>query len=129
MDNNIDKKIEVLFIDDDKWTCDLVKEHVLKINANFTFMMSAPEGLGLLKSNNFDIAFIDFRLDGFCADAILFAIKDLTLKTKIYLLTGYDKKYIIEKLDDLKSVVVDVISKTDIITNIQNVLDSAIEKK
>lgn len=125
--NEDSKTLKVLFVDDDMWTCDLVKECFSKSDFYFTFVNHAAEGLAALKSNTFDVAFLDFMLDGFYADAILFSLRKVDIKTKVYLITGHRRDDILDRIGVLKSTIVEVISKKDLITNIEQVLKTKIK--
>lgn len=105
--------MKILFIDDDKWTLDLInilfeEDEGIEIKTALT----AADGLMLLLDGSFDYAFIDFKLDGsFTASTIVYSLREKKIKTKIYILSGYEEVDIITKINPVKDLIAGILKK------------------
>lgn len=103
------KNLKLLIIDDDEWVRDSLCWYFECEGCNILALETAEEGLKVLKKQDFDIIFIDYRLPGINGIEFIKRIQKKHPKALKILITAYGRKEVI--LEARKAGVQDYIAK------------------
>jgi len=106
----MDKK-RILLIDDDKELCEELGELLESEGFSATCVTNAAKGEALIKTGNFDIVIMDYKMTGLTGVDILKKLKNKNIKSNIILVSGrpFIEKTLVE--EDLEGMVRYVITK------------------
>ncbi|MBN1635970.1 MAG: diguanylate cyclase [Deltaproteobacteria bacterium] len=80
---------EVLVVDDQRETLDLITDYLNEKGFEVISVVSGEEALGLLQEKNFQIAIIDLHLPGLNGTELLKTIKKIKPSIQVIMITGY----------------------------------------
>ena len=79
----------VLIADDEKEIVELLKDRVIAKGHSVNTAYDGKEALELIKSNSYDLIFLDHNMPGLTGLELLRYIKQNNLKPKVVIITGY----------------------------------------
>jgi len=82
----------VLIIDDDRKFCETIKDSLIEKGCRVDFETDAPRAIDMVSQRKYDYVLLDMHLDGVNGLDVLVAIKDITSKVEVILMTGYQKE-------------------------------------
>ncbi len=83
------KDYGILFVDDDKAILDLVHRYLSREGYSVSLADSGRKALDMLKKNDFDIIFTDFKMPEIDGIELLSAIKECRPETEVIIVTGH----------------------------------------
>jgi len=89
---------KILVVDDSKAIRDLLSNVLSFMGFCVAVASNGNEGLHLFLTNSFDLVLTDVQMPGMDGWTLAFHVKDKSLDTPVVLVTGEDKKAIMEKL-------------------------------
>jgi len=119
-----DKKI--LLVDDDEWIRDSLTLYFGTEGCHMVAVETAEEGMELLKQQDYDIIFIDYKLPGM--DGLTFSkkIQEMCPDTKKILITAYKTKEVVSEARRIG--IQDLIDKPFTIDTIEDSLSRLIQR-
>lgn len=88
----------ILIVDDEKAIRDILSEMLFVMGFEVTVAGSGHEGLELFLKNSFDLVLTDLQMPGIDGWTLAFNIKEKSPSTRVVLITGSEKKAVMEKL-------------------------------
>jgi DNA-binding NtrC family response regulator len=80
---------EILFVDDDKMILELVKEYLTAFDYRISIVDNGREALELIKDQDFDVVFTDFKMPDIDGLELLAVIKEYRPETEVIIVTGH----------------------------------------
>lgn len=115
--------MNVLLVEDDEWTANLIKRILYEAGVEHIFSTYRyNEIMHELRSDKYDYAFIDYFLRPIDGINILRLIHTDELKTKIYIMSGYSIEHVKEISHDIEYKIEGYIHKDDMEEKIKKVL-------
>ena len=81
----------ILIVDDEKEMVELLKDRFIAKGHSVNIAYDGKKALELIKSNNYDLIFLDHNMPGLTGLEILRYIKQNNLKPKVAIITGYEE--------------------------------------
>ena len=82
-------KVRILVVDDDGRIGSLFKESLEELGHRVVAVETAPEGLELVKRQDFDLVFLDLKMPGMDGSELFRQIKTVKPKLPVTIITGY----------------------------------------
>lgn len=90
---NIDAKpIKVLLVDDEKNFVEVLFKRLSKRNIDVTKAFSGTEGIQALRSEDFDVAILDLKMEDLDGLEVLKIFKKMYAKMEVIILTGHESE-------------------------------------
>ena len=80
---------DILFVDDDRAILELVHEYLNELGYRIQVTDNGVKALDLIKDQNFDIVFTDFKMPDIDGLELLAAIKEYRPETEVIIITGH----------------------------------------
>jgi DNA-binding response OmpR family regulator len=81
----------ILIVDDEKEIVELLKDRFIVKGYSVNIAYEGKKALELIKSNSYDLIFLDHNMPGLTGLELLRHIKNNNLKPKIAIITGYEE--------------------------------------
>ena len=120
------KKMKILLIDDDEWIRDSLSLFFESKGCHLRALMTAEEGMGALKREDYDIIISDYRLPGMDGLKFFTRISGSHHDTIKILITAFGNEEVISEAKRIG--IEDIIEKPFTTTNIEESLSQLIEK-
>jgi len=82
----------VLIVDDDRNFCETLKDSLIEKGYGVDFEIDAPKAIDMVSQKKYDYVLLDMHLDGVNGLDVLVAIKKITSRIAIILMTGYKRE-------------------------------------
>jgi len=92
MNKTLERKIKLFIVDDDEFSLENISLSFDQNNYEISATGNSEEAINLLKSNTFDIAILDLKLQGTTGLEIIEKTRDEKKLTKYILITGYSEE-------------------------------------
>ena len=120
------KKMKILLIDDDEWIRDSLSLFFESKGCHLRALMTAEEGMGALKREDYDIIISDYRLPGMDGLKFFNRITESHHDTIKILITAFGSEEVISEAKRIG--IEDIIEKPFTTMNIEESLSQLIEK-
>ena len=87
-----DKQIKVLLVDDEKSFVEVLFKRLSKRNIDVTKAFSGTEGIQALRSEDFDVAILDLKMEDLDGLEVLKIFKKMYAKMEVIILTGHESE-------------------------------------
>ena len=87
-----EKQIKVLLVDDEKSFVEVLFKRLSKRNIDVTKAFSGTEGIQALRSEDFDVAILDLKMEDLDGLEVLKIFKKMYAKMEVIILTGHESK-------------------------------------
>ena len=129
--NSVETKVSIIVIDDDKELCSLFKDTLEELGHTITTVNDSSKGLELVKSNDYDLVFLDLKMTGMDGAELFRQIRMAKPNLLVTIITGYPDSNLMTNA--LAHGPLGVMNKpfnsSDIISAINNYLHFGIQKK
>ena len=85
----MDKKTEVLLLDDEPIVCERLQDFLEKRDMAVESFNESPKALERLKEKNFDVVVADLRMEGPTGMDVLKTVRESGYKSEVIIITGY----------------------------------------
>ncbi len=82
-------RAKILIIDDDKIVCEIMSDALMRLGYDVRYAMTLQEGINAVKSDNFDVVFLDVRLPDGNGLLQLPVIQAAPSSPEVIIITGY----------------------------------------
>jgi len=117
----------ILVVDDEKAIRDVLSKFLSVLGFQVTIASNGNDGLHLFLKNSFDLVVTDLQMPGIDGLTLASHIKDTSPKTPVVLLTGEDKKVVMEKIKE--SCVDSVLFKPFRLENFKGTIQKMLAKR
>ena len=83
--------MKILIVDDEKEIVELLKDRVIAKGHSVNTAYDGKEAMELIKSNSYDLIFLDHNMPGLTGLELLRYVKQNNLKPKIAIITAYEE--------------------------------------
>ncbi len=118
---------KILFVDDDSAIRSIVGKYLSKEGYKVSLAESGVEALKLLKDNNFDIVFTDFKMPGINGIELLARIKEYRPEIEVIIVTGHGT--LESAIEAMKTGSYDYLQKPFKLDLLKIIIDRIIEEK
>ena len=87
-----EKQIKVLLVDDEKSFVEVLFKRLSKRNIDVTKAFSGTEGIQALRSEDFDVAILDLKMEDLDGLEVLKIFKKMYAKMEVIILTGHESE-------------------------------------
>ena len=87
-----EKQIKVLLVDDEKSFVEVLFKRLSKRNIDVTKAFSGTEGIRALRSEDFDVAILDLKMEDLDGMEVLKIFKKMYAKMEVIILTGHESE-------------------------------------
>jgi DNA-binding NtrC family response regulator len=87
-----EKQIKVLLVDDEKSFVEVLFKRLSKRNIEVTKAFSGTEGIQALRSEDFDVAILDLKMEDLDGLEVLKIFKKMYAKMEVIILTGHESE-------------------------------------
>jgi DNA-binding NtrC family response regulator len=85
----MDKKIEVLLLDDEPIVCERLQDYLEKREMSVESFYESPKAIDRLGEKTFDVVIADLRMEGPTGIDVLNVVKKGSEKSEVIIITGY----------------------------------------
>jgi DNA-binding NtrC family response regulator len=85
----MDKKIEVLLLDDEPIVCERLQDYLEKREMSVESFYESPKAIDRLNEKTFDVVIADLRMEGPTGIDVLNVVKKGSEKSEVIIITGY----------------------------------------
>lgn len=85
----MDKKIEVLLLDDEPIVCERLQDYLEKREMSVETYFESPKAIDRLNEKSFDVVIADLRMEGPTGIDVLNVVKKGSDKSEVIIITGY----------------------------------------
>jgi DNA-binding NtrC family response regulator len=85
----MDKKIEVLLLDDEPIVCERLQDYLEKREMSVESYYESPKAINRLTEKTFDVVIADLRMEGPTGIDVLNVVKKGSEKSEVIIITGY----------------------------------------
>jgi len=82
----------VLIVDDDRNFCETLRDSLVEKGYSVDFETDAPRAIDMVSQRKYDYVLLDMHLDGVNGLDVLVAMKEITSRIEVILMTGYKKE-------------------------------------
>ena len=118
---------DILFVDDDRAILELVNEYLNEIGYRIQVTDNGVKALDLIKEQNFDIVFTDFKMPDIDGLELLAAIKEYRPQTEVIIVTGHGSME--SAITAMKSGSYDYLQKPFKLDVLKIIIDRIVEEK
>jgi len=118
---------DILFVDDDRAILELVKEYLTELGYRIHVTDNGFKALDLIKDQNFDIVFTDFKMPDIDGLELLAAIKEYRPLTEVIIVTGHGSME--SAISAMKSGSYDYLQKPFKLDVLRIIIDRIVEEK
>ena len=118
---------DILFVDDDRAILELVNEYLAELGYRIHVTDNGVKALGLIKDQNFDIVFTDFKMPDIDGLELLAAIKEYRPQTEVIIVTGHGSME--SAITAMKSGSYDYLQKPFKLDVLKIIIDRIVEEK
>jgi len=121
---------KILIVDDTKAIRDTLSEMLSVMGFEVTVAGSGNEGLSLFPKNSFDLVLTDLQMPDLNGWTLALHVKDKSPNTPVVLITGSEKKKVMEKLKGscVDSVVFKPFTSEDIQETVRTMIDERLRE-
>ncbi|MCP4369223.1 MAG: response regulator [Deltaproteobacteria bacterium] len=91
-ENVHEKKIKLLFVDDEKGFVEVLSKRLNRRNIDVTTAFSGAEGIQTLRKADFDVAVLDMKMEDMDGLEALKIFKKMSSKMEVIILTGHESE-------------------------------------
>jgi len=91
-ENVHEKKIKLLFVDDEKGFVEVLSKRLNRRNIDVTTAFSGAEGIQALRKADFDVAVLDMKMEDMDGLEALKIFKKMYSKMEVIILTGHESE-------------------------------------
>ena len=118
---------DILFVDDDRAILELVNEYLAELGYRIHVTDNGIKALDLIKDQNFDIVFTDFKMPDIDGLELLAAIKEYRPQTEVIIVTGHGSME--SAIKAMKSGSYDYLQKPFKLDVLKIIIDRIVEEK
>lgn len=118
---------DILFVDDDRAILELVNEYLNELGYRIQVTDNGVKALDLIKDQNFDIVFTDFKMPDIDGLELLAAIKEYRPQTEVIIVTGHGSME--SAITAMKSGSYDYLQKPFKLDVLKIIIDRIVEEK
>lgn len=118
---------DILFVDDDRAILELVNEYLAELGYRIHVTDNGVKALDLIKDQNFDIVFTDFKMPDIDGLELLAAIKEYRPQTEVIIVTGHGSME--SAITAMKSGSYDYLQKPFKLDVLKIIIDRIVEEK
>ncbi len=121
------QEFDILFVDDDRAILELVNEYLAELGYRIHVTDNGIKALDLIKDQNFDIVFTDFKMPDIDGLELLAAIKEYRPQTEVIIVTGHGSME--SAIKAMKSGSYDYLQKPFKLDVLKIIIDRIVEEK
>ncbi len=91
-ENVHEKKIQLLFVDDEKGFVEVLSKRLNRRNIDVTKAFSGSEGIKALREADFDVAVLDLKMEDMDGLEVLKIFKKMYAEMEVIMLTGHESE-------------------------------------